>query len=133
MTGDTLYRPILGDMMAAKFKVAPAAIFYILYIAGIVIFAVSKPHRFRPVGRRRFVRGALFGLFAYATYDLTNQATLKNWSTTITLADIGSGGITLDQRFRGGERLYDRPRNHKGGRSLGSGGSALALDLCKCV
>jgi uncharacterized membrane protein len=90
LTANTLYRPILGDLMLDGFRPAPAIAFYALYLCGAVIFAV------RPAlaARRRVValiNGALFGFFAYGTYDLTNQATLKTWSTTITLADMAWG------------------------------------------
>jgi uncharacterized membrane protein len=88
--GARLYRPILGDLLLDRFELAPAIAFYGLYVAGIVIFAVSPAF-----GSGRWttalIWGALFGFFAYATYDLTNQATLRNWSTTITVLDISWG------------------------------------------
>ena len=77
-----LYRPLIGDMLVEKFRLTPAALFYLLYIAGIVVFAIA-PAIASGRWATALVKGALFGLFAYATYDLTNQATLKNWSTTI--------------------------------------------------
>jgi uncharacterized membrane protein len=88
--GNLLYRPILGDMLLEKFRVAPAIAFYLIYVAGIVIFAVSPAFA---SGRwtTALIQGALFGFFAYATYDLTNQATLKTWSIVITLADMAWG------------------------------------------
>ena len=85
-----LYRPMLGDLLLDTFSVPPAVIFYLLYVAGIVIFAVSPAFE---TGRwvTAAVNGALFGLCAYATYDLTNQATLKGWPLTVTLIDLGWG------------------------------------------
>ena len=87
-----LYRPLLGDLLLDRFNVAPAVAFYLLYVGGIVIFAVSPAFE---AGRWQtaLVNGALFGLFAYATYDLTNQATLKGWSPIITLVDLGWGTV----------------------------------------
>lgn len=90
--GNVLYRPLLGGMMLDKFSLVPAAAFYFLYVVGIVFFAVSPAFE---SGRwmTAFVHGALFGFFAYATYDLTNQATLKNWPVTITIVDLCWGTV----------------------------------------
>ncbi len=85
--GPNLYRPILGDLLADQFRVVPAVIFYVLYIAGIVIFAVNPAFR-TGEWTTALIYGALFGFFCYATYDLTNYATLKTWSTKITVLDI---------------------------------------------
>lgn len=89
-TANTLYRPLIGDMLAEKFRLAPAIAFYLIYLLGILIFAV---HPALQSGRwtQALIYGALFGFFAYATYDLTNQATLKTWSTLVTLADLAWG------------------------------------------
>jgi len=82
-----LYRPLLGDLLAADFDVTAAALFYLLYVSGIVYFAVRPA-----LASRRLTTAALsggfFGLCAYGTYDLTNQATLVNWPTIITVADL---------------------------------------------
>jgi uncharacterized membrane protein len=87
-----LYRPILGELLLDTFNLVPAAAFYLLYVAGIVTFAVSPAFvTSRPT--TALVYGALFGFFAYATYDLTNQATLRGWSSLITIADIGWGTL----------------------------------------
>lgn len=87
---DRLYRPALGHLMAPQFALAPAAAFYLLYVAGMVGFALVPA---LAAGRRRvaLVRGAALGLLAYATYDLTNQATLRDWPWTVTLADLAWG------------------------------------------
>lgn len=86
---DTLYRPTMGDMLLDGFRIAPALVFYVIYIVGLVHFGV-KPGL---TGGALATLGnaALFGLVAYATYDLTNQATLRNWSTVLTLADLAWG------------------------------------------
>lgn len=87
---NALYRPTLGDMLAPEFRLAPAIIFYLVYIAGLVFFAVRPGLAAGSVGTA-LLYGAAFGFVAYATYDLTNQATLKNWSTTLTIADLAWG------------------------------------------
>ena len=90
LTANTLYRPLLGDIMLPGFRPAPAIMFYALYVAGVVIFAVNPG---LAAGRwtSALMYGALLGFFCYATYDLTNQATLKNWSTIVTLVDMSWG------------------------------------------
>jgi uncharacterized membrane protein len=90
--GPALYKPALGDLLADKVRIAPAIIFYLLYPIGIAIFALVPSLRAGSVGHAA-VYGALFGLFAYATYDLTNAATLRQWTTQITLADMAWGAI----------------------------------------
>ena len=84
---NVLYRPTLGDMLAPEFRIAPAIIFYLIYAAGLTFFAVRPSLASGNIGTA-LLHGAALGLFAYATYDLTNQATLKNWSTTLTVADL---------------------------------------------
>lgn len=87
--GPNFYRPALGDLLAPQFRMAPALVFYLLYIAGMVWFAV-RPGIAGGVPAA-VLNGALFGGIAYATYDLTNQATLKVWPVQLTLVDIAWG------------------------------------------
>lgn len=82
-----LYQPELGDMLLPEFNLVPAILFYLMYMVGIVVFAVA-PALDSQTWTTATWRGALFGLIAYATYDLTNQATLRNWSTRVTIADL---------------------------------------------
>ncbi|WP_213957428.1 MULTISPECIES: DUF2177 family protein [unclassified Variovorax] len=84
---DRLYRPALGDLMLQQFAIGPALAFYAIYFTGIVVFAIA-PALQAGRGRLAFGLGALLGLVAYATYDLTNQATLKDWPLQVTLADL---------------------------------------------
>lgn len=84
-----LYRPMLGDMLAPAFRAAPAMLFYLAYLAAMVWFAV-RPGLAQGVPYA-VLNGALLGGICYATYDLTNQATLRIWSTQITLIDIAWG------------------------------------------
>ena len=81
------YRPTLGDMALSGVNVAPAITFYILYPIGLVIFAILPGLRSGSM-TTALLYGALFGFFTYATYDLTNQATLRNWTIQLTLVDI---------------------------------------------
>ena len=92
VVGGRLYRPILGDMLAPTVNWPAAVAFYVIYLAGIGFFAVW-PAVQEGAWTRAALNGAVLGLVAYATYDLTNQATLRTWSTTITLADIAWGAF----------------------------------------
>jgi uncharacterized membrane protein len=85
-----LYRPAIGHLMRPDFAWPPAVAFYLLYILGLVVFGVNAGLE---RGRVAVAAGrcALFGLIAYATYDLTNQATLRDWPWAVTLADLAWG------------------------------------------
>ena len=85
------YRPRLGDILADSFRMMPALVFYAAYIAAIVWFAV-RPGLSLGIGAAA-LNGALLGAICYATYDLTNQATMRTWSTTVTVADIAWGAF----------------------------------------
>jgi uncharacterized membrane protein len=81
------YRSSLGDILAEKPNLLAAAAFYLIYFVGIVVFAVM------PAARNggwvsALLLGGLLGLVAYATYDLTNLATLSRWSWTVTIVDL---------------------------------------------
>lgn len=84
---NVLYKPILKDILLPEFKIAPALVFYALFPLALVIFGVAAGVR---TGNwtDALLYGALFGFFAYATYDLTNQATLRNWETKLTVIDM---------------------------------------------
>ena len=88
--GDRLYRPLVGAMLADKFRLAPAIAFYGLYAAGLTVFAVL-PGLAADDWRKALLLGGLLGLFAYGTYDLTNLATLKTWSLKLSLIDMTWG------------------------------------------
>ena len=87
-----LYKPTIGDMMAPSPNLGAAVAFYLIYVAGIVAFGVA-PGLAAGRWQASLLWGAAFGLVAYGTYDLTNQATLRNWSTTLTLADMAWGAF----------------------------------------
>ncbi|TMM49803.1 DUF2177 family protein [Qipengyuania marisflavi] len=89
--GKNFYRPNLGELMADSFRMGPAIAFYIAYIAAIVWFAV-RPGISGGLGAAA-LNGALLGAICYATYDLTNQATMKVWPVQVTLVDIAWGAF----------------------------------------
>ncbi|KAA3502787.1 DUF2177 family protein [Rhizobium rhizogenes] len=82
-----LYRPAIGDLLAENFRLAPAVVFYLIYAGGLTFLAV-RPALLSGEWTTALLYGAIVGFMAYATYDLTNQATLKNWPTTLTIADL---------------------------------------------
>jgi uncharacterized membrane protein len=87
----TIYKPVLGPLQADKSNWIAAGVFYALYPIGILFFATSPA--LRSGWMDAAFRGAVFGFFAYAAYDLTNFATLRGWTINITLADIGWGMV----------------------------------------
>jgi uncharacterized membrane protein len=86
LAGQKVYRPTLDYALADKPDLRAAAVFYLVYVLGVVLLAVL-PNRDAGLGKTALT-GAILGAFAYATYDLTNQATLKVWATRITLIDL---------------------------------------------
>ena len=86
------YRPTLGDIAIPGVNLPPAIVFYALYPIGLLIFATIPALKSGSV-TTAVVYGALFGFFTYATYDLTNQATLRNWTLQLTLVDVAWGTI----------------------------------------
>jgi uncharacterized membrane protein len=89
-----MYRQELGSLLLEKPNLAIAAAFYLLYVAGIVILAVIPS-----LGDGGWVKalllGAVLGLVAYGTYDITNLSTLRGWSTKLALIDMAWGaGLT---------------------------------------
>jgi uncharacterized membrane protein len=88
-----LYKPEIGEMMMAKgFRLGPAIAFYLLYILGMMVFAVS-PAFVTGKWQTALIQGAMFGFFCYMTYDLTNMATLKQWSMKVTVLDMIWGTV----------------------------------------
>ena len=90
--GPNLYRPVIGEILADSFRPAPAAAFYLIYVAGMVYFAVRPALESGSVGTA-VLNGALLGALCYATFDLTSQAVMKVWSTHISLADMAWGAF----------------------------------------
>lgn len=90
--GPHLYRPALDAILAPRVDGLAAVLFYLVYFLGLAVFVVA-PELAQRRPDRALARGALFGLVAYGTYDLTNQATLSAWSWSITAADLSWGAI----------------------------------------
>src|ERR1700744_6188618 len=90
--GPLIYKPALGAILAPSLRAAPAIAFYALYPIGVVVFAVLPALREQTPANGAAL-AALFGALAYATYDLTNYATLRNWTLQITVLDIVYGAF----------------------------------------
>jgi len=87
-----LYRHYLGPLMAEKVNWPAALIFYGVFISGLVFFVI-EPALAKESLRYAIGAGAFFGFLTYATYDLTNLATLKGWPLPITIIDLVWGSI----------------------------------------
>lgn len=83
------YRELLGSLMLEKPLLLPAAVFYCLYVIGCVVFVVLPALSWQRAAKL----GALLGLVAYGTYDLTNWATLRDWSVQVSLMDWAWGAV----------------------------------------
>ncbi len=81
------YRKYLGCFLSPKVNWPAAILFYLLFIVGILIFAVLPSLEKRSLSQA-ILLGALFGFFCYATYDLTNLATMKEWPLRVTVVDL---------------------------------------------
>ena len=79
----------VGDMLGA-IRLAPAVLFYLLYVVGILIFVSGSPDA---TWQSTLLYGALFGLFCYATFDLTSLSLLRHWSWQVAIVDVSWGAI----------------------------------------
>lgn len=86
------YRSQLGPLMAGSVNWVAALLFYAIFIVGVLLF-VSAPAAETGQVWRAVVFGALFGLIAYATYDLTNLATVRDWPVLMTVVDLAWGSV----------------------------------------
>jgi uncharacterized membrane protein len=86
------YRRQLGHLLSAQINWPAALLFYLVFIAGIVFFAV-KPALETGSAARALAYGAFLGFLAYATYDLTNQATIRDWPLLVTVVDLAWGTV----------------------------------------
>jgi uncharacterized membrane protein len=82
-----LYQEHIGHLLAEEVNWPAAALFYLLFIAGLVFFAI-KPSLLQNSWKAALRNGAFFGLICYATYDLTNHATMRDWPLLITVIDL---------------------------------------------
>lgn len=90
LAGAALFKRTLDGVLLTDIRVVPALLFYLVFPVGLVVFAVSPALRAHaPMLALGF--GALLGFFAYATYDLTNFATIKGWTAQLATIDIACG------------------------------------------
>ena len=94
----------VGDMLG-ELKPVPAVLFYLLYVVGVLIFVSGTQGA---SWQSTLIYGALFGLFCYATFDLTALALLKHWSWAVALVDIGWGAVVTAVSSTAGLLIADR-------------------------
>lgn len=85
----SFYRTQIGHLLAEDFRMVAAMLFYVFYVAGIVWFCMWGAEGWKAAA----INGALFGFFCYATYDMTNYATLRDWPLQMVLVDIAWGTV----------------------------------------
>ena len=86
------YAKHLGYLMRPDINWTAAIVFYLLFIVGVVVFVIA-PALEKHSWQQAMLHGALFGLVTYATYDLTNLATVKDWPVLITVIDLAWGAV----------------------------------------
>jgi len=86
------YRPNLGQLLNDKPVIWAAILFYFLYIFGLAVIVIHPAINYDSI-INVFWKGAVFGLVAYGTYNLTNMATLKGWSPIVVMVDMFWGGF----------------------------------------
>ena len=84
------YKSQFGHLMADKARIIPAAIFYLLFVGAMVYFVIVPALEHQNL-TRLILSAAIFGLVTYATYDLTNMATLRDWPLLVTVVDLAWG------------------------------------------
>jgi uncharacterized membrane protein len=100
-----LYQDGIGHLMAQNPRLSAAALFYAVYALGLLLFVVL-PSAEAGNWHTPLMRGALFGFFAYATYDLTNLATLKDWPIGLSALDMAWGSIASAAAAVAGHLAY---------------------------
>lgn len=89
-----MYREQLAHILADSTNWAAAIIFYLLFVVGIMVFAIVPAVNEQSV-MRAVLLGAFFGFITYATYDLTNLATVKDWPISVTIIDMIWGSVLV--------------------------------------
>jgi uncharacterized membrane protein len=102
-----LYHDGIGPLMRAQPLWAAAAVFYLMYAAGLVWFAV-RPQRDNPLLGQAALAGGLLGFLAYGTYDLSNLATLDGWPVHIVLVDMAWGALVSAASAAAGQWAWNR-------------------------
>lgn len=110
-----LYQQGIGHLMADKPNITAAVLFYVVYPIGIVLFAIAphispmvSPNATTADWVKTFTIGAMFGFFAYATYDLTNLATLKGWPVSLAVLDVAWGSLVTGISALAGKAVFYR-------------------------
>ena len=103
----SLYQEGIGHLMAEQPRLGVAALFYALYPIGLLVFVVA-PRGVTDDWPATLLRGALFGLVAYATYDLTNLATLKGWPAGLAMLDMAWGCMASCGASSAGRLAFQR-------------------------
>ena len=102
-----IYQQGIGHLMAAKPNLIFAALFYLVYVFGLLRFAI-KPNRAWAGVKQTFFAGASVGLLVYASYDLTNLALLKDWPLDLALLDTAWGTLLSGITASVGKIVFDR-------------------------
>jgi len=84
LVAPSFYKANIGHLMTDSPNFPAAGLFYLLYVAGLVVFVTGREGNMKQAA----LRGAFFGLLCYATYDLTNLATLRDWPVLVTVVDL---------------------------------------------
>lgn len=102
-----MYERGIGHLMAAKPNLGFAALFYVVYTLGLIVFTLV-PYVAKQGIRMTALKAGLFGFFVYASYDLTNLALLKDWPLNLALVDIAWGILISIISASAGKLLLDR-------------------------
>ena len=92
LVANKFYRSQIGFLLKDKFDLVPALAFYLIFLVGLLVFVI-KPAIDNQSVQQAALMGALFGVVTYATYDLTNLATVKNWPLAVTFVDMAWGAV----------------------------------------
>ncbi len=104
LVAPSFYKTQIGHLMSDSPNFLAAGIFYLLYVAGMVVFVTGRDGTLKET----LLRGAFFGFIAYATYDLTNLATLQGWPVLVTVVDLIWGTFLSAMTALGARNLLSR-------------------------
>ena len=102
-----LYQAGIGHLMAAEPKLGFAAIFYLVFVFGLLWFALRPNAQTKSI-KSAFIAGAMFGFFIYASYDLTNLALLKDWPLKLSIIDMTWGTLLSGTCAAVAKFVFDR-------------------------
>ncbi len=104
LVAPSFYKSQIGHLMTDTPNFLAAGIFYLLYVVGMVVFVTGREGTLKET----ILRGAFFGFIAYATYDLTNLATLQGWPVLVTVVDLIWGTFLSATTALGARSLLSR-------------------------